>query len=317
MDRSQPLHGARMRYAIPLIAAGLMAGCSPIASETLSNTDIEAIMDRVENNHPDLPSSQKKAVTELVVRAIDTMVFVEGGTFMMGEFGVPCEPGSEETCHADIWPDNDALHEVTLDDFYLSKYETTLGDFDLYRAVMGKAPYAPELRSREDRQHLFEPNLPAWTKEWQEVKDYCLWVGELANRSVDLPTEAQWEYAARNRGENVLFATNNGQWVRGVNSPGDDGIMKTVPVDSYPPNPLGIHHLTSNSAEWINDWYSDTYYQESPSSNPQGPETGETKVIRSGGFRTSDSASTTILRDNIPPTESSYLMDQGFRCAQH
>ncbi|WP_036135039.1 SUMF1/EgtB/PvdO family nonheme iron enzyme, partial [Marinobacter nitratireducens] len=120
-------------------------------------------------HHPDLSYSQQQAVTELVVRALDNMVFVEGGTFMMGEFGVPCEPGSEELCHADIWPDNDELHEATLDDFYLSKYETTLGDFDLYREVMGKAPYAPELRSREDRQHLFEPNLPAWTKEWQEA----------------------------------------------------------------------------------------------------------------------------------------------------
>lgn len=139
-----------MRYAIPLIVTGLMAGCTSISSESLSEAEIEDIKERVEERHPDLSLFQQQAVTELVVRAMDNMVFVEGGSFMMGEFGVPCEPGSEELCHADIWPENDHLHEVTLDDFHLSKYETTLGDFDLYREVMGKEPYAPELRSRED-----------------------------------------------------------------------------------------------------------------------------------------------------------------------
>ena len=305
-----------MRYTIPLILTGLMAGCTSITSESLSETEIERIQERVKERHPELSIFQQQAVTELVVRAMDNMVYVKGGSFMMGEFGVPCEPGSEDICHADVWPENDHLHKVILDDFYLSKYETTLGDFDLYREVMGREPYAPELRERDDRQYLFQPDLPAWTKTWQEAKNYCLWIGELANKPVDLPTEAQWEYAARNRGEKILFATNNGQWIRGVNAPGDDGVLNTVPVDSYPPNPLGIHHLTSNSAEWINDWYSKNYYQESPALNPQGPETGDTKVIRSGGFRTSDSASTTILRDHIPPNGTSYQVDQGFRCAQ-
>ncbi|MDX1459214.1 MAG: SUMF1/EgtB/PvdO family nonheme iron enzyme [Marinobacter sp.] len=306
-----------MRYAIPLIVTGLMAGCTSISSESLSEAEIEDIKERVEERHPDLSLFQQQAVTELVVRAMDNMVFVEGGSFMMGEFGVPCEPGSEALCHADIWPDNDHLHEVTLDDFYLSKYETTLGDFDLYREVMGKEPYAPELRSREDRQHLFEPNLPAWTKEWQEVKDYCLWIGKLANKSVDLPTEAQWEYAARNRGQNVLFATDNGQWSPGENSPSDDGQRQIHAVGSYPPNSHGLHDMTSNSAEWINDWYSKTYYQSSPSQNPTGPASGEFKVVRSGGFNTSPKAITTILRDRSPIIEEFYYRDLGFRCAQN
>ncbi|MFV8571591.1 formylglycine-generating enzyme family protein [Marinobacter sp. SBS5] len=293
-----------------------LSGCTSVTSETLSESEINEIQARVQEHHPDLSWSQKEAVTDLVVRALDNMVFVEGGSFMMGEFGWPCEPGSEQLCNIDIWPHNDHLHKVTLNDYYLSKYETNLGDFDLYREIMGREPYAPELRAREDRKHLFEPNLPAWTKTWQEAKDYCLWIGELADRNIDLPTEAQWEFAARNRGEKVRVATNNGEWLPGENTPPNDGMRRLYPVDSFPPNPLGMHHMTSNSAEWVNDWYSETYYQESPENNPTGPETGEAKVVRSGGFRTGASSKTTILRDSRPPVEKFYYEAQGFRCGQ-
>ncbi|MFP3977602.1 formylglycine-generating enzyme family protein [Marinobacter sp. KMM 10035] len=303
-----------MRYVLLFVAIVLTSGCTSVTSETLSESEINAIQARVEERHPDLSRSQQKAVIDLVVRALDNMVFVEGGSFMMGEFGWPCEPASEQLCNIDIWPHNDYLHKVTLDDYYLSKYETSLGDFDLYRGVMGREPYAPELRAREDRQHLFQSNLPAWTKTWQEAKDYCLWIGKLAERSVSLPTEAQWEFAARNRGEKVRFATNNGEWLPGENAPPNDGMRRLYPVDSFPPNPLGIHHMTSNSAEWVGDWYSETYYESSPELNPSGPKIGEKKVIRSGGYRTGASSKTTILRDSRPPIGSNYYEAQGFRC---
>src|SRR5690554_811953 len=303
-----------MRYVLLFVAIVLTSGCTSVTSETLSEFEINAIQARVEERHPDLSRSQQKAVTDLVVRALDNMVFVEGGSFMMGEFGWPCEPASEQLCNIDIWPHNDYLHKVTLDDYYLSKYETSLGDFDLYREVMGREPYAPELRAREDRHPLFQSNLPAWTKTWQEAKDYCLWIGKLAERSVSLPTEAQWEFAARNRGEKVRFATNNGEWLPGENAPPNDGMRRLYPVDSFPPNPLGIHHMTSNSAEWVGDWYSKTYYESSPELNPSGPKIGEKKVIRSGGYRTGASSKTTILRDSRPPIGSNYYEAQGFRC---
>lgn len=307
-----------MRYVLPLIVASLVVGCTSVTSESLSESEVESIQARVQERHPDLSSSQQTAVTELVVRALDNMVFVEGGTFMMGEFGVPCEPGSEDICHADIWPDNDHLHEVTLDDFSLSKYETTLGDFDLYREVMGKAPYAEELRSREDRQRLFEPNLPAWTKDWQEVKDYCLWIGELAGQPIDLPSEAQWEYAARNRGQNVLYATDNGKIIEGVNTPNHEQRKEgMMPVGTFPPNPLGIYDLTSNSAEWVNDWYSEGYYETSEPDNPLGPTSGEEKVVRTGSLYNAPSASTSILRDSRPLVEPHYYEALGFRCARN
>jgi formylglycine-generating enzyme required for sulfatase activity len=307
-----------MRYLLFLVAALMISGCTSVTSDTLSESEIDAIEARVQEHHPDLSWSQQNAVTELVVRALDNMAFVEGGSFMMGEFGWPCEPDSEKLCHVDIWPDNDFLHKVTLDDFYLSKYETSIGDFDLYREVMGREPYAPELRAREDRQHLFEPSLPAWTKTWQEAKDYCRWIGELADRSVDLPTEAQWEFAARNRGKRVLYATNNGKIIEGENTPNSgqrkEGMM---PVGSFPPNPLGIYDLTSNSAEWVNDWYSENYYEHSEVRNPRGPESGDKKVVRTGSRYSAPVAGTSILRDSRPPVEAHYYESLGFRCAQY
>lgn len=306
-----------MRYLLPLIITNLLVGCTSVTSESLSESEVDAIQARVQEHHPDLSSSQQTAVTELVVRALDNMVFVEGGTFMMGEFGVPCEPGSQDLCHADRHPDNDHLHEVTLNDFYLAKYETTLGNFDLFREVMGKDPYAPDLRERDDRQHLFQPNLPAWTKDWQEVKNYCLWIGELANKPVDLPTEAQWEYAARSRGQNIAYATDNGKLEYGKNIPPNDGQMALLPVGSYPPNPLGLYDMTTNSSEWVNDWYSATYYESSERHNPQGPESGTEKVMRTGKFINSPIVSTTITRATAHPIGEQYYSGQGFRCAMN
>src|SRR5690554_7839485 len=152
----KPLQGAQMRILLSsYVIVALFAGCTSVTSETLNNTQIEAIQDRVEERHPNLSSSQQTAITELVVRAVGNMVFVEGGSFMMGEFGVPCEPGSKDLCNADFSSDNDYAHKGALDDYYLSKFETTLSDFDLYRESMGRTRYAPELREREDRQHLY------------------------------------------------------------------------------------------------------------------------------------------------------------------
>lgn len=90
-----------------------------------------------------------------------------------------------------------------------------------------------------------------------------------------------------------------------------------LPIGSYPASPLGIFNLTSNAAEWVNDWYSATYYENSESINPQGPSSGDKKVIRTGSTYSAPIAGTTILRDSRSPVEPHYYEAQGFRCAQH
>lgn len=91
---------------------------------------------------------------------------------------------------------NAPSHTVELSNYHLASKKTTLGDFDLYRAVHGKPPVLEDERKRERLKHLFDPLNPAPVKEWQETKDYCRWAGKLSGYPVDLPAEAQWEYAA-------------------------------------------------------------------------------------------------------------------------
>ncbi len=98
--------------------------------------------------------------------------------------------------------------------------------------------------------------------------------------SFGLPTEAQWEYAARNRGQLVVLATDNGTIDRGRNySP---SLHNPMEVGHFPPSPMGFYDLSGNAAEWVQDWYVEDYYKHSPVHDPRGPKMGRSKVYRGG-----------------------------------
>ncbi|WP_336367052.1 formylglycine-generating enzyme family protein [Marinobacter sp. C2H3] len=298
---------------LPLV---FLAGCTshPITSKTLSEAEIADIQSRVEARYPELSTEKTQAVTELVVRALDNMVAIKGGTFMMGEFKIPCEPGSESLCYSDFYRDNDYAHKVTLGDYALSKYETTIKEFDLFRQLRGKKPYENELRQRESRQYLFAPKKPAWTRDWEEPNAYCQWIGQLAQREVSLPTEAQWEFAARNRGKNILYATDNGRIELGRNYTSSDDRSEMNDVGRFPANPLGIYDLSGNATEWVYDWYSETYYRDSPSYEPKGPQEGAGHVIRGGSNIETPDTNTTVNRYHDKDI-GFYSKFYGFRCS--
>ncbi|AOY01995.1 hypothetical protein BJP62_17050 [Jeongeupia sp. USM3] len=225
------------------------------------------------------PLAQRTA--KLKRKVVDDLVFVEGGSFDMGDWG-------PYTGKADSRP----VHTVQLTGFYISRYKTTYAEFDAYtdatktpRTVMGEF----------DRQYR-APNVPAGAV-WQRARDYCQWLGKLTGLPFDLPTEAQWEYAARSRGQHFVFPTDNGNIDHGRNVPGSgkhmallsplpdpDGELSDVrpyPVGLFPPSPLGLYDLSSNGEEWVLDWYSPDYYAHSPKIDPKGPKTGTQKVARS------------------------------------
>ncbi|QCY15459.1 hypothetical protein ELQ88_13385 [Pseudomonas sp. MPC6] len=321
------------RVLLPLCTLLLLTGCqaqpSPLPkSEKLSPYKVSQIAATIEQKYPKLSTEVRGKLLNTVVQSLDNMVFVEGGEFQMGDFGWPydddptnmcdwpCGVAPERMGHISMDGDDDFVHPVKLSSYSLSKFQATLGDFDLFFIAQGKPLFDAEYRERENLKiKRYAPNLPAPAKSWQEAKDYCGWLGELSGFPVDLPTEAQWEYAARNRGQHVMFSTDNGSLNYGRNFP-KPGSGHTFAVDSFVPNPLGIYNLSGNATDWVNDWYDKDYYRHSPLENPTGPETGTHRIHRGSNYPEDPLLSaSTVRRWADKPVAEGYFQGNGFRCS--
>ncbi|MFC3941235.1 hypothetical protein CCU68_02850 [Pseudomonas gingeri NCPPB 3146 = LMG 5327] len=325
-------------YPSVVLLTLLLGACnqnSVVPSQSLSPKQVAAMAERIDQRYPEQPASERLVLLQHVVKAIDNMVFVEGGTFEMGDFGWIGEYDPENMCE---WPcgvdrdelwflvpnaDSRPLHTVRLDSFYMAKYHTTIAEDDRFRRFTGLPIYGAEPRALERELGIdiaprisnpkrFSPDLPARSKLWKEAKNYCLWLGELSGLSIDLPTEAQYEYAARSGGRYVVYATDNGSINEGRNIKKKSGIY---PVGSFPPNPLGLYEMGDNAVSWVNDWYAADYYQNSPVDNPQGPETGTEKVRRGGSALWTSSASMTMRRLHDNPVQEEYFSTDSYRCS--
>lgn len=219
----------------------------------------------------------------LKAKVLKDMVYVRGGSFMRGDFASLM--GIEGVSRMTSKEDDKMVKEITLSDFWISKYKVTYAEFDVFTDATGKPRTGTEFEGR--RRH---PLIPAGAY-WQEAKNYCQWLGQLTGLSMDLPTEAQWEYAARSRGQFFMVATDDGSVVHGRNVPYDAQLefispfneLSNYPVGLFPGNPLGLHDMSTNRVEWVNDWYAEDAYSTASSVNPQGPVAGAYKVVRSGG----------------------------------
>jgi sulfatase modifying factor 1 len=227
--------------------------------------------------------SMEERQARLKAKVFADMVYVHGGKFQMGDFakllGIPgiTRMTSKE--------DDKVVHEVTLSDFWISKYKVTYAEFDVFTEATGRKQTGMEYDAS-----LRHPLVPA-RAYWQEAKDYCLWLGQLTGLPMTLPTEAQWEYAARSRGQFFMIPTDNGNVEYGRNMLYDEQAEKVSPLSDFgrypigltPPNPLGLFDMTRNGLEWVNDWYAANAYSKAARRDPQGPPTGVKKVARSGG----------------------------------
>jgi formylglycine-generating enzyme required for sulfatase activity len=242
---------------------------------------------------PDRNVSDPKPTAEVLSNFLSTvtknMVFLRGGTFEMGDWGPEV---NKDGLPFDGSRDSKPLHKVTLSGFYIGKYPVTYAEFDVFTA----ARRLPRINQDNFSKSFRKPDNPAGVT-WQGAKDYCQWLAQLTRQRFDLPTESQWEYAARSGGKRHVYPTDNGESEPGRNLPSYEQATAAgglVPVSSFPPNQAGIYYMSAGVLESTNDWYDPRYYEKSPALNPTGPAKGTTRVVR--GFYGNDYSAMTFKR---------------------
>ncbi len=227
------------------------------------------------------------------------MVKLEGGCFKMG---------SNNSAKSEM-----PVHEVCLKPFKMDKFEVNQADF---QAVMGHNP-----------SRFKGADLPVEMVTWHEADEYCKKSGKR------LPTEAEWEYAARGGTDTDFYWGNKFDASRSNfcdsscsrnhrYKDSSDGFEYTAPIGSFQANPVGLHDMAGNVNEWVSDWFEIAYYRNSPKDNPQGPERsnpsdrrggGTQKTYRGGAWLTDPNSLRPAWRKGF---ETDYRLDgTGFRCA--
>lgn len=227
------------------------------------------------------------------------MVLIPAGEFIMGKD----EEGKT--------PDHSPAHSVHLDSFYLDKCEVTNAQYLAYCEQTGAR--LPEFWGMEEfRSGPDFPTHPVVGVSWTEARKYAEWAGKR------LPTEAEWEYAARGglvgadypSGDELKPAAAN-YWLWPELRSTGKGLM---PVASYAPTGYGLHDMAGNAAEWVSDAYGADYYDRSPDRNPTGPKGEKFRVIRGGGWHSGPGCVRVYYRNALPSNWRDFNV--GFRCAR-
>lgn len=198
--------------------------------------------------HAHLPS--------VIRNLIGNMVHVEGGTFSMGS--------------SDGDSDEKPIHQVTLSAFSIGRYEVTQEE---WQAVMGSNP-----------SFFNGTNLPVERVSWNDCQTFIHRLNQMTGMSFRLPTEAEWEFAARGGNKSLHYKYSGSDEISSVAWYWGNSGSKTHPVGQKSPNELGIYDMSGNVWEWCVDWYGRKFYKRSPLSNPNGPAEGSYRVGRGGGW---------------------------------
>ena len=270
------------------------------------------------------PEKQKPA-TAVPVDDLDDettgmqLVLVKGGCYQMGDtFG-------------GRYASEKPVHEVCVSDFHLGKHEVTVGAF---RKFVNDTDYRTEAErgdgcfiwtgskweKRSDanwRNPGFsqDDNHPAVCVSWNDAQSFVGWLSKKSGKGYRLPTEAEWEYAARSGGKAEKWAgTSDESSLSDYGWYNANSGNKTHPAGQKKPNSLGIYDMTGNVWEWCSDWYGEKYYGESPRDNPQGPGNGSYRVLRGGGWNSFAPNSRAAVRLWDGPVSRSHFF-LGFRVA--
>ncbi len=325
-----------MKYYI-LIFFGILfsitAGCSspspppptptktPLAQPIISQTPTPTI----QITPDETTISAKVTIFDTKIRPVDeaVMVFVPGGSFLMGSSEAElktafelCEQYRGEGHCRQAWFENEApQHKVTLGPFWIDRTEVTYAQYD--QCVEAGVCHPVDCLSRSQPK---DPLRPVGCITWPDPQVYCEWAG------ARLPTEAEWEYAARGP-EGFIFPWGNSfdptrlnycdinctyPW-KDINF--DDMYKETSPGGTFDAGAswCGVQDMAGNSFEWVSDWYDPEYYAYSPSLNPKGPETGDQHIIRGGSVHWFPPYQRAAKRTGVSPLV--LYASSGIRCA--
>jgi formylglycine-generating enzyme required for sulfatase activity len=223
------------------------------------------------------------------------MAYVPEGVFNMGN-----DRGSA---------DEQPIHPVNVDAFYMDKFEVTNG---LYGACVEAGVCEPvKKKSSATRSNYYDDphyvRFPVIFVDWNMAQTYCEW------REARLPTEAEWEKAARG-GTNITYPWGDRPDCNLANYGNCLGDTSGATIYDLGQSRYGIYNMAGNVWEWVNDWYSDAYYRSSPQDNPQGPDTGKEKVLRGGSWKEDYAEMRSMNREAENPAHSSNVI--GFRCVR-
>ena len=221
------------------------------------------------------------------------MVYLAGGQFLMGN---------------NDGDDFSPAHGVELSPFYIDKFEVTNARYLEFCEATGHR--LPEFWGMDVyRSSPNYPDHPVVGVSWSDAVAYARW------RGARLPTEAEWEYAARGGLEATNFSNSDVFDTTLYARTGVTGAAAPVAVGSFPPNGFGLHDMTGNVVEWVYDRYDAGYYSGSPVKNPTGPGVGNFRVIRGGGWHTGPYCSRVYFRNAL---KSNWVdINVGFRCARY
>ena len=217
-------------------------------------------------------------------------ILVEGGSFSMG---------------GGLRDEENPAHEVELDAFLLARFPVTRAAYSTFLRTTGHEP--PEFWNEPS---FRKPRAPAVGPSWNDADAYCRWYDAESGEAVRLPSEAEWEFAAR-AGRDVLYPWGD-EGAESVPDYDQRWLDGPEPVDAYPSrHPWGFLGLGENVHEWCRDWYDRNYYGVSPTKNPMGPPSGRRRASRGGSWRHDVKVTRCTARSSIPPHFR--YADYGFR----
>lgn len=207
-----------------------------------------------------------------------TMIYVEGGSFVMG---------STSDTDTDFYNARPA-HRVTVDSYYIGETEVTQ---ELWSAVMGRNPSYYKGSQR-----------PVENVSWHDCQDFIRKLNQITGKNFRLPTEAEWEYAARGGKKSKSYKYSGRNTINNVAWYADNSGLQTHNVKTKLPNELGIYDMSGNVWEWCQDRYGSGYYANSPQANPTGPSSGSLRVRRGGSWLINAQYCRVAIRDYGSPS---------------